>query len=219
MGTQDLGTGKRTAILMVAADTLGIPMDQIQLKIGDNQYPPSGGSGGSTTIGGVSSSTRRAAVDARAQLLSKPRAALNAQPRDLEIGSSAIRVKTDPPRSMSGRRWWRGGGGAFNDGQGMRRARADRTGGAGLGRTDGGYRQRRRQRERRARAVPAAHAGPRAGGSSQPPSQQRFIRPEGSHLCVRLITHLRPRKNRFPICWAPPGAKPKSWPAEPTCFL
>src|SRR5216684_2765881 len=56
MGTQDLGTGTRTCILMVAADTLGIPMDAIQLQIGDTTYPPSGGSGGSTTIGGVSSS-------------------------------------------------------------------------------------------------------------------------------------------------------------------
>ena len=64
MGTQDLGVGTRTAILIVAGDTLGLQLNQIELKIGDNQYPKSGGSGGSTTIGGVSSSTRRAAIDA-----------------------------------------------------------------------------------------------------------------------------------------------------------
>src|SRR5260370_37450278 len=91
MGTQDLGTGTRTAILMIASDTLGIPMEQITLKIGDNQYPPSGGSGGSTTIGGVSSSTRRAAVDARHQLLAKGAPALNLQPVDLEIVTRRIR--------------------------------------------------------------------------------------------------------------------------------
>jgi xanthine dehydrogenase YagR molybdenum-binding subunit len=101
MGTQDLGTGTRTAILIVAADTLGLPIDQIQLKIGDNQYPPSGGSGGSTTIGGVSASTRRAAVDAREQLLGKIAPALNAQPGDLEIANTVIRVKSDHARSMS----------------------------------------------------------------------------------------------------------------------
>jgi xanthine dehydrogenase YagR molybdenum-binding subunit len=101
MGTQDLGTGTRTAILIIAADTLGIPMDQVQLKIGDNQYPASGGSGGSTTIGGVSSSTRRAAVDAREQLLGKVASALSAQPGDLEIVNSTIRVKGSPSRSMS----------------------------------------------------------------------------------------------------------------------
>jgi len=100
MGTQDLGTGTRTAILIVAADTLGLSIDQIQLKIGDNQYPQSGGSGGSTTIGGVSASTRRAAVDAREQLLGKVAPALNAQPADLEIANGVIRVKSDHARSI-----------------------------------------------------------------------------------------------------------------------
>jgi xanthine dehydrogenase YagR molybdenum-binding subunit len=101
MGSQDLGTGTRTAILMVAGDTLGLPIEKIQLNIGDNQYPPDGGSGGSTTIGGVSSSTRRAAVDARDQLLAKVAPALNAQPQDLEIVNQVIRVKSAPSRSMS----------------------------------------------------------------------------------------------------------------------
>jgi xanthine dehydrogenase YagR molybdenum-binding subunit len=101
MGTQDLGTGTRTAILMIAAETLGIPIDQIQLKIGDNQYPPSGGSGGSTTIGGVSSSTRRAAVDARDQLFSRIASGLNAQPGDLEATNGTVRVKSSPARSLT----------------------------------------------------------------------------------------------------------------------
>src|SRR5882724_558009 len=101
MGTQDLGTGTRTAILIVAADTLGIPMEQITLRIGDTQYPPSGGSGGSTTIGGVSASTRRAAVDAREQLLTKAARALEAQPGDLDIVGSVIQVKSNPSRKMS----------------------------------------------------------------------------------------------------------------------
>jgi xanthine dehydrogenase YagR molybdenum-binding subunit len=101
MGTQDLGVGTRTAILMVAGDTLGLPIEAIQLNIGDNQYPASGGSGGSTTIGGVSSSTRRAAVDARDQLLAKVAPALNAKPEELEIVNKVIRVKSVPSRSMS----------------------------------------------------------------------------------------------------------------------
>lgn len=101
MGTQDLGTGTRTAILMIAADTLGIPMDWITLKIGDNQYPASGGSGGSTTIGGVSASTRRAAVDAREQLLAKVAPAMNLQPVDLEISRGQIRQNFSPGPSMT----------------------------------------------------------------------------------------------------------------------
>ncbi len=101
MGTQDLGVGTRTAILIVAGDTLGLHLNQIELKIGDNQYPKSGGSGGSTTIGGVSSSTRRAAIDARDQLFAKVASALNAKPEDLEAVGGSIRVKSAPSRSMS----------------------------------------------------------------------------------------------------------------------
>jgi xanthine dehydrogenase YagR molybdenum-binding subunit len=101
MGSQDLGTGTRTCIMIVAADTLGIPLEAIDLKIGDTTYPPSGGSGGSTTIGGVTSSTRRAAVDARDQLLAKVAPALGAQPADLECVNSTVRVKANPSKSLS----------------------------------------------------------------------------------------------------------------------
>jgi xanthine dehydrogenase YagR molybdenum-binding subunit len=101
MGSQDLGTGTRTCILIVAADTLGIPMDVISLQIGDTLYPPSGGSGGSTTIGGVSSSTRRAAVDARDALFAKVAPALNVQPDRLESVNGTVRVKGDSGRSLS----------------------------------------------------------------------------------------------------------------------
>ena len=101
MGTQDIGTGTRTTILIVASDTLGIPMDGIKLDIGDTLYPPSGGSGGSTTPGGVSSSTRRAAVDARDALFARVAPALNAQPEELECINATVRVKSDPSRSLT----------------------------------------------------------------------------------------------------------------------
>lgn len=101
MGSQDLGTGTRTVILAIAADTLGIPIDAIQLHIGDTLYPPSGGSGGSTTVGGVSSSTRRAAVDARDALFAKVAPALKAEPADLETVNGTVRVKSDSSRSLS----------------------------------------------------------------------------------------------------------------------
>ena len=101
MGTQDIGTGTRTCIAVVAADALGLQVDAIKLYIGDTLYPPSGGSGGSTTPGGVSSSTRRAVVDARDALFAKVAPALNAQPDDLEARDGVVRVKSDPSRSLS----------------------------------------------------------------------------------------------------------------------
>jgi xanthine dehydrogenase YagR molybdenum-binding subunit len=101
MGTQDIGTGTRTCIAVVAADALGLKAEDIKLYIGDAQYPPSGGSGGSTTPGGVSSSTRRAVVDARDALFAKVAPALNAQPDDLVARDGKISLKSDPSKSMS----------------------------------------------------------------------------------------------------------------------
>jgi xanthine dehydrogenase YagR molybdenum-binding subunit len=101
MGTQDIGTGTRTMIAIIAAETLGLPIEAIHLYIGDTSYPPSGGSGGSSTPGGASSSTRRAAVDARDALFAKVAPALNAQPDDLECVSGKVRVKSDPARSLT----------------------------------------------------------------------------------------------------------------------
>jgi len=64
LGSQDLGTGTRTCINIVASETLGLPLSAVKVVIGDNSLPFSNGSGGSTTIGGVSSSTRKATINA-----------------------------------------------------------------------------------------------------------------------------------------------------------
>jgi xanthine dehydrogenase YagR molybdenum-binding subunit len=93
MATQDLGTGTRTAILMVISDTLGIPLEAISLKIGDSNYPKSGGSGGSTTIGGVSSAARRASVDAINAIFEKVAPALGTTPEHLEAVNGQIRIR------------------------------------------------------------------------------------------------------------------------------
>ncbi len=101
LGSQDLGTGTRTAIAIVVADTLGIPLEAVRVRIGDTQYPPAGGSGGSTTIGGVSSAARRAALDALDQLFARIAPLLNASPDQLEAWDGRIRVKGDPSRSIA----------------------------------------------------------------------------------------------------------------------
>ena len=101
VGSQDLGTGTRTIIAIVIADTIGIPLEMVTVHIGDNRYPPSGGSGGSTTVGGVSSAARRAAVDAREALLEKVAPTLKAKPEELEVANGVVRVKADQSRSLS----------------------------------------------------------------------------------------------------------------------
>jgi xanthine dehydrogenase YagR molybdenum-binding subunit len=101
MGTQDLGTGTRTIMTQVAAETLGLQMSQVKLVIGDNSLPPGGSSGGSTTVGGVSSATRKSAVNALAKLFEASAPSLGAQPEELEAVDGHIRVKGNPNKSIT----------------------------------------------------------------------------------------------------------------------
>jgi xanthine dehydrogenase YagR molybdenum-binding subunit len=101
LGTQDLGTGTRTCIQIVVAETLGLPLEAINLRIGDTLYPPSGGSGGSTTIGGVSASSRIAATDALEKLFEKVAPALGAAPGELEAVGGKVQVKGDPAKGLA----------------------------------------------------------------------------------------------------------------------
>ena len=101
MGTQDLGTGTRTAITMVAAETLGLPLGAITLRIGDSEYPPDGPSGGSSTIGGVSPSTLKSTTNARNKLFAVVAPVLGATPDQLAAIDGRIQVKDNPSKSLT----------------------------------------------------------------------------------------------------------------------
>ncbi|HVB07494.1 MAG TPA: xanthine dehydrogenase family protein molybdopterin-binding subunit [Candidatus Acidoferrales bacterium] len=101
LGSQDLGTGTRTIIGIVTAETLGLPLDAVKVNIGDNKYPPAGASGGSTTVSGVSTSTRRAATEALNTLLAKVAPSLGGSADQLEAWGGKIQVKGDPSKSIS----------------------------------------------------------------------------------------------------------------------
>ncbi|MCL5743785.1 MAG: xanthine dehydrogenase family protein molybdopterin-binding subunit [Acidobacteria bacterium] len=99
--TQDLGTGTRTIMTQVVAESLGLPLNAIRLKIGDNQYPPSGASGGSTTVGGVSSSSRKATLNALEKLFEVVAPSLGVPPDQLEAGDGEIRVKGNGQKRLT----------------------------------------------------------------------------------------------------------------------
>jgi xanthine dehydrogenase YagR molybdenum-binding subunit len=103
IATQDLGTGTRTVIAIVLADSLGLPLDGVKVSLGDSRYPASGGSGGSTTVGGVSSATRRAAQNLLVTLFEKAAPELGVKPEELEAAEGKIRVKADPAKSLTWR--------------------------------------------------------------------------------------------------------------------
>lgn len=101
LGSQDLGTGTRTVIAVVAADTLGLPVEGVTVRIGDSHYPYDGPSGGSTTVGGVSSSTRRATVDARDQIFAAVAPSLGVPADQLVAVGGRIQAKGDSSKSLT----------------------------------------------------------------------------------------------------------------------
>jgi xanthine dehydrogenase YagR molybdenum-binding subunit len=101
LGTQDLGTGTRTVVGIVTAETLGLPLERVQVNIGKSEYPPSGASGGSTTVGGVSSSSRDAATNALNMLLEKVAPVLDVSIDELEARDGKIQVIADPSKSVT----------------------------------------------------------------------------------------------------------------------
>jgi xanthine dehydrogenase YagR molybdenum-binding subunit len=100
MGSQDLGTGTRTVIDIVTAETLGLPLEGVKVNIGDNRYPPAAASGGSVTVSSVSTSTRMAATNALNELLAKVAPSLGTTPDKLEAWNGRIQVIGDPSKSI-----------------------------------------------------------------------------------------------------------------------
>jgi xanthine dehydrogenase YagR molybdenum-binding subunit len=45
-GMTDIGTGSYTVLAQIAAETLGVPLGQVRVEIGDSELPPAPGSGG-----------------------------------------------------------------------------------------------------------------------------------------------------------------------------
>ncbi len=101
IGSQDLGTGTRTVIAIVAAETLGLPLQAITVNMGDSKYPPDSASGGSTTVGGVSASTRRASVDAREQLFAVVAPSLGVPADQLVAVGGNIQARDDASKKLA----------------------------------------------------------------------------------------------------------------------
>jgi xanthine dehydrogenase YagR molybdenum-binding subunit len=100
-GTQDLGTGTRTTVTMVTAETLGLPITAVKAEIGDTMYPFSGGSGGSTTTASVMPAIRVTAFKALDALCEKVAPVLGVDAATLVASDSRIHVKDDPSKGMA----------------------------------------------------------------------------------------------------------------------
>ena len=100
-GAQDLGTGSRTVMAQIAAETLGARLDDVRTVLGDTErLPYASNSWGSITTASVGPAVRVAAEEARDRLFEAAAAMLDALPAALASRDGVISVAgTD--RSMT----------------------------------------------------------------------------------------------------------------------
>ncbi len=101
VGTQDIGTGTRTVLAMVAAEELGMPLGAVTAQIGDTRFPFSVPSGGSSTSPSDSPAIRQAAAHLKQKLFRIAAPMLGAEPGDLEARDAMIRVRFEPARAVA----------------------------------------------------------------------------------------------------------------------
>jgi xanthine dehydrogenase YagR molybdenum-binding subunit len=104
--TSDIGTGTYTVMAQVAADVLGVPIENVTVKLGDSTLPMSPVEGGSWTAASVAHAIAAAADDVRKELLSlakklpdSPLAGL--QPDDVLLSDGMIVARESASRAVS----------------------------------------------------------------------------------------------------------------------
>lgn len=100
-GTQDLGTGTRTYMAVIPADTLGLKPQDITVKIGNTSYPWCGASGGSTTTPSVAPAIRDAAVKARDYLKKMAAEKLEIDSKNIGVADRKFFNQNNPNQSIT----------------------------------------------------------------------------------------------------------------------
>lgn len=110
-GKVELGTGVRTALAQIVADELDVPLERVNMVMGDTaRTPDEGYTAGSMTISGSGTALRQAAAEARRAMLEQACENLDASPDELAVKDGRIFVVSHPDRSttyaelMGGRR-------------------------------------------------------------------------------------------------------------------
>ena len=101
-GIPEIGQGSDTVMSQIAADELGIALEDVQVVSGDTEIaPPHAGSFSSRGTLWAGKAVKAAASDARRQLFEVAAQALEANPEDLEARDRRIYVKGNPEKGMS----------------------------------------------------------------------------------------------------------------------
>jgi xanthine dehydrogenase YagR molybdenum-binding subunit len=101
IGTQDIGTGAKTALTQIAAEVLTLPVAAIRLALGDTDFPYSPLSAGSQTIASCGPAVRMAAEEARRHLIDAAASVLEAAPSDIRLAGGRLSVAGVPDRALS----------------------------------------------------------------------------------------------------------------------
>lgn len=104
--TSDIGTGTYTIMAQVTADLLGLPLDDITVKLGDSTLPQSPVEGGSWMAASVSSAIASTCDAVREALLGLAKKLPNsplaeARPDDVSLAEGKIVSKRDASRAVS----------------------------------------------------------------------------------------------------------------------
>jgi len=97
--TQDIGTGARTVLAIIAAELLGLKVSDIKSNIGDSSFPPGQSSGGSTTTSSMSPPTFAAVSQARDELFKRIAPGLQTTPDDITLKDGQVWVGGEPVMS------------------------------------------------------------------------------------------------------------------------
>jgi xanthine dehydrogenase YagR molybdenum-binding subunit len=102
----DIGTGTYTIMTQVAAEMLGLPLENVNAKLGDSTLPAAPVEGGSWTAASISNAIAGACEEVRADLLRLAQAAsgsplANAGPQDVVLAGGRIVRKRDPGRAVT----------------------------------------------------------------------------------------------------------------------
>jgi xanthine dehydrogenase YagR molybdenum-binding subunit len=93
-GTQDIGTGTKTALCQIAAEELGVPIDSVRFRLGDTQKGPyAPASWGSITVPSVGPAVRAAAEDAKNQLLEIASAFMEVPAKRLALADGEVTIE------------------------------------------------------------------------------------------------------------------------------
>jgi len=105
--TADIGTGTYTIMTQIAAETLGLPLEQVTFKLGDSALPEAPLEGGSWTAASVGSAVKEACDGIKEKVVAHLRQ-LNNTPltgvktlEDVTFAGGKVSLKSNPEQSMT----------------------------------------------------------------------------------------------------------------------